>query len=157
MPIPGTDMRAIARDLYVPECTISNVVHVDIRYTSYLMRKRQFMPVHTHKINGYSGQKGYWSNWNIQKCTSCFIFLFINFFLQKINFYRDQNVSRINDSWLSASSSDVSHIIHTPFPASVKVLRMVSSQGHVMPPHFFQQDLYLNSKPIENQACNPAL
>ena len=46
---PGTSMRAISRDLQVSEGTIRNVVHEDIRYKSYVMRKGQFMSAHTQE------------------------------------------------------------------------------------------------------------
>ena len=35
--------------------------------------------------------------------------------------------------------------MHTKFPASVMVLRVVSNEGHVMPPHFLQEGLRVNS------------
>ena len=40
-------IRALSRDLQVSECTIHRIVHEDIRYKSYMMRRDQFMPVKT--------------------------------------------------------------------------------------------------------------
>lgn len=54
-------------------------------------------------------------------------------------------MNRRNDRWLCADPSDVPHVMHTKFPASVMVLGVVSSEGHIMPPHFFQQGLRLNA------------
>jgi len=36
-------IRAILKDLQVSECTIRRIIHEDIRYKSYAMRKGQFM------------------------------------------------------------------------------------------------------------------
>ena len=35
--------------------------------------------------------------------------------------------------------------MQTKFPSSVMVLGVVSNEGHVMPPHFFQEDLRVNA------------
>ncbi|UYV70338.1 TRAF4 [Cordylochernes scorpioides] len=40
---PGKSMRALARELQVNEATIQRVVHEDLHYKSYIMRRRQFM------------------------------------------------------------------------------------------------------------------
>ncbi|EFN76011.1 hypothetical protein EAI_12717, partial [Harpegnathos saltator] len=40
---PPKSMRAIARDLNVSESLIRRVVHEDLRYTSYVMRRGQFI------------------------------------------------------------------------------------------------------------------
>lgn len=38
-----------------------------------------------------------------------------------------------------------SHVMHINFPTSVIVLRVLSSEGHVMPPDFLQQGIRLNA------------
>lgn len=40
-------IRIIARDLHVSECTIRRIVHEDIQYKSYAMRRGQFMSAQT--------------------------------------------------------------------------------------------------------------
>ena len=40
-------IRAISRDLQVSECTIRRIVHEDIRYKSYVIRRGQFMSAQT--------------------------------------------------------------------------------------------------------------
>ena len=42
-------------------------------------------------------------------------------------------------------SSEVPHVMHTKFPATVMVLGMMSNEGHVMPPYFFPQGLLVNA------------
>jgi len=46
---PSKSIRAISRDLQVSECTIRRIVHEDIRYKSYVMRKGQFMSAQTRE------------------------------------------------------------------------------------------------------------
>lgn len=46
---------------------------------------------------------------------------------------------------LYADPSDIPSVIHTKLPASVRILRVVSSAGHVIPPHFFPQGLGVNA------------
>ena len=46
---PRKTIRSIAKDLQVSEGTIRNVVHKDIRYKSYVMRRGQFMSERTQE------------------------------------------------------------------------------------------------------------
>ena len=46
---PSKSIKAISRDLQVSECTIYRIVHEDIRYKSYEMRKGQFMLAQTRE------------------------------------------------------------------------------------------------------------
>ncbi|EFN86088.1 Transposable element Tcb2 transposase, partial [Harpegnathos saltator] len=50
-----------------------------------------------------------------------------------------------NDRWLCSHPTQVPHVMHTKFPATVMVLGVVSNEGHVMPPHFFCQGLRVNA------------
>ena len=52
-------------------------------------------------------------------------------------FDQDQKINRRNDRWLCGDPSDVPHVMHTKFPATVMVLGVVSNEGHVIPLHFF--------------------
>ena len=54
-------------------------------------------------------------------------------------------MNRRNDRWLCADPSDFPTVMHTTFPASVLVLGVISDEGHVMPPHFFQEGLNVTS------------
>ena len=42
-------IRAILRDLQASECTIRRIVHEDIRYKSFVMRRGQFTSVHDNE------------------------------------------------------------------------------------------------------------
>ena len=46
---PSKSIRAISRDLQVSECTLRRIVHEDIRYKSYVMRRGQFMSAQTQE------------------------------------------------------------------------------------------------------------
>ena len=59
------------------------------------------------------------------------------FFSDENNFVQDQKVNRKNDRWLCKGPDEVPKGMHIKFPASVIVLGVVSSEGDVMPPHFF--------------------
>ena len=69
----------------------------------------------------------------------------IKFFSYEKNFVQDRLVSRQNDRWLCYDPADVPAVMHSKFPASVMVLRVMSSNGDVMPSHFFKQGLRVNA------------
>ncbi|UYV68766.1 hypothetical protein LAZ67_6000748 [Cordylochernes scorpioides] len=61
------------------------------------------------------------------------------------NFDVDQKVNPRNDRWICKDSSEIPVVMHTKFPASVMVLGVISSEGDVMPPHFFEKGLRMNA------------
>ena len=48
--------------------------------------------------------------------------------------------------WISTNNSDVPRVMKTKFPATVMVFGVVSSEGHIMPPHIFEVGLIVNTK-----------
>jgi len=70
---------------------------------------------------------------------------FLRFFSDEKNFILDRKVNRHNNRWICEDPSDVPTVMHTKFPSSVMVLGVVSSEGDVMPPHFFEQGLRVNA------------
>jgi len=62
----------------------------------------------------------------------------------------DAKINRRNDRWLTHDPEDVPIIARTKCPANVHVLGVVSSEGDVMPPHFFKnketviKEVYVN-------------
>ena len=44
--------------------------------------------------------------------------------------------------WIATNNRDVPRVMKTKFPATVMVFGVVSSEGHIMPPHIF--DVYLD-------------
>ena len=48
--------------------------------------------------------------------------------------------------WIATNNRDVSKVIKTKFPATVMVFGVVSSEGHIIPPHIFEVGLKVNTK-----------
>ena len=48
--------------------------------------------------------------------------------------------------WIATNNRDVSRVMKTKFLATVMVFGVVSSEGHIMPPHIFEVGLKVNTK-----------
>ena len=48
--------------------------------------------------------------------------------------------------WIATYNRDVTREMKTKFPATVRVFGVVSSEGHIMPPHIFEVGLKVNTK-----------
>ena len=48
--------------------------------------------------------------------------------------------------WIATNNRDVPRVMKTKFPATVMVFGVVSSEGHIMPPHIFEDGLKVNTK-----------
>ena len=48
--------------------------------------------------------------------------------------------------WIATNNRDVPRVMKTMFPATVMVFGVVSSEGHIMPPHIFEVGLKVNTK-----------
>ena len=48
--------------------------------------------------------------------------------------------------WIATNNGDVPRVMKTKFPAMVMVFVVVSSEGHIMPPHIFEVGLKVNTK-----------
>ena len=48
--------------------------------------------------------------------------------------------------WIATNNRDVPRVRKTKFPATVMVFGAVSSEGHIMPPHIFEDGLKVNTK-----------
>ena len=47
--------------------------------------------------------------------------------------------------WIPTNNRDVPRVMKTKFPATVMVFGVVSSEGHIMPPHIFEFSLKVNT------------
>ena len=47
---------------------------------------------------------------------------------------------------IATNNSDVPRVMKTKFPATVMIFGVVSSEGHIMPPHIFEIGLKVNTK-----------
>ena len=48
--------------------------------------------------------------------------------------------------WIATNNRDVPRVMKTKFPAIVMVFGVVSSEGHIIPPHIFEVGLKVNTK-----------
>ena len=48
--------------------------------------------------------------------------------------------------WIAKNNRDVPRVMKTKFPATAMVFGVVSSEGHIMPPHIFEVGLKVNTK-----------
>ena len=48
--------------------------------------------------------------------------------------------------WIATNNWDMARVMKTKFPATVMVIGVVSSEGHIMPPHIFKVGLKVNTK-----------
>ena len=48
--------------------------------------------------------------------------------------------------WIATNNRDVPRVMKTKFPATLMVFGVVSSEGHIMPPHIFKVGLKVNTK-----------
>ena len=48
--------------------------------------------------------------------------------------------------WIATNNRDMTRMMKTKFPATVMVFGVVSSEGHIMPPHIFEVGLKVNTK-----------
>ncbi len=67
------------------------------------------------------------------------------FYSDEKNFQQDQAHNKRNDRWIATERAEVPGIARTKFPAQVMVLGVISNEGDVMPPYFFEQGLKVNT------------
>ncbi|QQP41963.1 Transposable element tcb2 transposase [Caligus rogercresseyi] len=58
----------------------------------------------------------------------------------------EQKRNRQNDRWICREATEVPMVFRTKNPAAVMVLGVISSEGHVMPPHFFEPKQKVNQE-----------
>jgi len=129
---PGQSLRKLASALGVSERTMRRIAEEDLRYKSYTIKVRQMLSEAART----------------QRIARCNLLLSslkneaagrVRFFSDEKIFTVDAKVNRRNDRWLAHDPEDVPIVARTKFPASVHVLGVVSSEGDVMPPHFFEK------------------
>ena len=58
----------------------------------------------------------------------------------------DTSYDNQNHRWIAKNNRDVPRVMKTKFPVTVVVFGVVSSEGHIMPPHIFEVGLKVNTK-----------
>ena len=134
---PSVSMWKLAQQLNISEATIRKAVHEDLRYKSYSLKVHQLLT---------APQKA-------KRLARCELLLsslkhkaagHICFFSDEKIFVVDSKINRRNDRWLCQDPENVPVKMTTKHPALVMVLGVVSSLGHVMPPHFFEKGKSVN-------------
>lgn len=129
---PSVSMRSLAARLDVSEWTVRTAVHEDLRCRSYQLKVRQMLSPQLKE----------------RRLAKCHLLLTslkheaagrLRFFSDEKIFTVDAKVNRRNDRWIALDPSEVPVVGKTKNPASVHVLLVVSSDGHVMPPFFFKK------------------
>lgn len=136
---PSTSMRNLAAQLNVGHQTIINAIREDLRYHSYVLKVRQLLtePMKAKRL---------------AKCNLLLSTLKheasgrLRFFSDEKIFTVDASFNRRNDRWLAQDPEDVPIVMTTKHPASLHVLLVVSSEGDVMPPHFFDKGQTITSQ-----------
>ena len=128
---PGKSMRALAKEMGVHHKTISKVVKGDLGLKSFSLRTSHLL---TEAIMERRAIKAAALLNNMKHETAGML----RFFSDEKNFDQDQKVNRRNDRWICRSPEEVPVIMKTKFPLTIMVLGIISSDGDVMPPHFFE-------------------
>ena len=58
----------------------------------------------------------------------------------------DPSYDSQNHRWIARNNMNVPRVMTTMFPTTVMVFGVVSSEGHIMPPHIFEVGLKVNTK-----------
>ena len=138
---PGLPMRRLAEEIGVDERTVRRYTNIHIRYKSYKMRRGQFMSAKIKATRFEKAKKMVNKLKNLGRKNTNLIF-----FSDEKNFIIDQKVNRQNDRWLCDDPKKVPVVMSSKFPASVMVLGVMSNEGDIMPPHFFETGLRVNAE-----------
>ncbi|QQP39118.1 Transposable element tcb2 transposase [Caligus rogercresseyi] len=135
---PTKSMSALAKDHSVHRSTIFRAIKHDLGYKSYVMKVRHLL---TDKMKATREAK----------CRKILISLkntggHLRFFCDENIFTLDKKRNRQNDRWICREASEVPMVFRTKNPAAVMVLGVISSEGHVMPPHFFEPKQKVNQE-----------
>ena len=110
--------------------TIRTAVHNDLHCKSYVVKVRQTL---TKAVKAKRVERCHLLLMSLKHAAA----RRIRFFSDEMIFTVDAKVNRRNDRWIAKDPDEVLVVGRTKFPASLHVLLVISSEGDVMPPHFF--------------------
>ena len=128
---PRESIRAKAKKLKVSERTLRRTLQADLRLKSYAIRVKQLLTQEMKEKRVTIGGRLLNSLKHDSRGK-------IRIFSDEKMFTTDWKPNRRNDRYICASIADVPVAMKSKHPDSVMVLGAVSSEGHVMPPHFFE-------------------
>lgn len=141
---PSQSLRKMAKDLDISRTALTKVVKNTLHLKSYTRRKAQILTEDNKTARKErskillnrlkkSGENGFGGKNLI-------------FFSDEKNFTQDQKCNSRNNRWLASDPSEVPVVSKTKFPQTVMVLGVVSNEGDVMPPFFFEKGLKVNAQ-----------
>ncbi|QQP55531.1 Transposable element tcb2 transposase, partial [Caligus rogercresseyi] len=136
---PSVPMSTLAERLNVHRTTVLHAIHEDLRCNSYVLRVRQMLSDTLKKKR-------------LERCELLITSLKhravgrIRCFSDEKIFCVDAKINRQNDRWIASDPDEVPIIGITKFPAGVHVLEVMSSEGYIMPPHFFAKGQNVNKE-----------
>lgn len=128
---PTTSIRNLAARFGVSDGTMTTLVHEDLRCKSYKLRIRQALNA-AQKKKRLDRARALYDAVRYDDLRK------IRFFSDEKMFSVEQTVNHQNDRWLAREPASIPIVERDKYPAHVHVLGVVSSEGDVMPPHFFE-------------------
>ena len=142
----------LSTEMECGKSTVALAIKEDLKYRSYRRQTGQFL---SKKL----------MERRVLKCCKLLNMLkhpkeprMLWFFSDEKNFCQDQVHNSQNHRWLAktpfpkkkgqkkrVARTDIPRVMKTKFPATVMILGVVSSEGDVMPPHFFEAGLKINT------------
>ncbi len=135
---PGTPMSVHAKNLNTSSSTISRALK-ELGYKSYALRVRHLLTESQKDARVRKGKKLL----NLLKKGE---FGDLRFFSDEKIFTVDITINRRNKRWICKEASEVPMVFRSKKPASVMVLGVISTNGDVMPPHFFKPGQMVNKE-----------
>ncbi|QQP50127.1 Transposable element tcb2 transposase [Caligus rogercresseyi] len=124
---PTTKMTKLAKDRNVSHTTIRRAVKDDLNYRSSAKNKADRVSKGRKILNDLKSKGHY-----------------LRFYSDEKIFTVDESVSRRNDRWICQDPKEVKPTMSSKKPAAVMTLAVISSEGDVMVPHFFQANETVN-------------
>ncbi len=125
---PSINITDLAKKFDVSYRTMWKAVHEDLRYKSYKLQIRQLL------TSAMKEKRVERSRILINQLKRRHV---IRFFSDEKKFVVDRCINKQNDRWLAKDPDDVPVVMKTKNASSVMCLAVISSNGDVMPPHFF--------------------
>ena len=133
-------IRQIARDSGISHTTVNACVKEDLKYRSYRGQTSQILTEMTKNLRLIKSVRLLNKLKHPKKPNMLW------FFSDKKNFCQDQVHNSQNHRWIATNNRVVPKVMKIKFLAMVMVFGVVSSEGHIMPPHIFKVGLKVNTK-----------
>jgi len=134
---PSQSMAKLAKKRNVSPRTISRAVNEDLGMKSYVRRRRNLLTARSRALR-------------MERCPKLINHLknkggHVRIFVDEKKFIVDEVANRQNTRVIACNPSEVPPVMHSKNPASAMVFAAVASDGKVMPPHFIQAGLKINT------------